>query len=110
MVDFSSFKGKNLTLAHRNIFADTEYIGSDKVMQFNVKTVVTNRANNGPVPSKLVDIKFPQSVPTVERSFNFIRNIGQPWTINGLPWSNPISRVQVKPALGAIDDHERGVA
>jgi hypothetical protein len=104
VIDFAAFAGKNLTLAHTTIFADTDYVGSDKVMRFKVGKTVTDRSNNGPIPKKLVDIKFPTN-PVVERTFNFVRNIGQPWTINGKPWSNPMSRVQMKPPLGTVEKY-----
>ncbi|KAA8904787.1 Cupredoxin [Sphaerosporella brunnea] len=105
VIDFAPFVGKNLTLAHTTIFADTDYVGSDKVMQFNVGKVVTDWSNNGPIPKKLVELKLPKNSPVVERTFNFVRNIGQPWTINGKPWSDPMSRVQMKPPLGTVEKY-----
>ncbi|KAF8539880.1 Cupredoxin [Trichophaea hybrida] len=105
IVDFAGFARKNLTLAHQTVFADTNYIESDKVMQFRVGKTVTDRRNNSPLPRKLVDIRFLSNTPKVERTFNFVRNIGQPWTINGKPFSDPMNRVLANPPLGTIEKY-----
>lgn len=105
MIDFSAFAGKNLTLAHTTIWADTDYVGSDKVMQFTVGGAVSDQSNNGPLPAKLVDVKFPRDLPTVNKTFTFVRNIGQPWTINGKAFSDVMNRVVAKPQLGTVEKY-----
>jgi len=74
-------------------------------MQFQVGTKVTDRTNNGPLPAKLVEVDFPTNTPKTERTLSFVRNIGQPWTINGKPWMDPMSRVIAKPQLGTVEKY-----
>jgi len=45
-------------------------------MQFRVGKIITDQRNNLPLPKKLVDIGFLPNAPKVERTFNFVRNIG----------------------------------
>lgn len=75
-MDFAQFGGKTLTLTQTTIFADEDYAGNSKVMQFRVGTAVTDRRNNSPLPKKLVDLDFPSEPPKTQRNFNFVRNIG----------------------------------
>lgn len=105
MIDFSEFKGKTLTLAHTTLWVDTDHLGSDKVMQFRVSSTVTDNSNNGPLPAKLVNVQFPKDLPAVTQTFNFARNIGQPWTINGRPFSDVSNRIIAKPQLGTIEKY-----
>lgn len=77
-MDFAQFKGKNLTLTQKTIFADEDYAGNSEIMQFRVGAAITDPRNNSPLPGKLVDLNFPspQEIPTAQRNFNFVRNIG----------------------------------
>ena len=77
-MDFAQFKGKTLTLTQKTIFADEDYAGNSEIMQFRVGTAITDQRNNSPLPGKLVDLNFPSltEIPTTQRDFNFVRNIG----------------------------------
>lgn len=56
VIDFTGLAGTNVTVRQANCFVDTEYVGSDKVMQFRVAGPVTSEDGNGPLPSALVPI------------------------------------------------------
>ncbi|KAL7271847.1 hypothetical protein RUND412_005363 [Rhizina undulata] len=93
IVDFSGFEGKNLTLKQTNIFADTDFVGTDKVMQFRVGSTVSNKAGNGPLPTTLVALDFPHDKSTIDQTFIFSRAIGRPWTINGQVFPGAQNRI-----------------
>lgn len=102
VVDFAEYAGKNITAAQGNLFADIEYTGSDKLMQFRVGTTVSDESNNSPLPSTLrVMPETKESSATKE--FLFTRRIGAPWTINSMSWMNPNNRVIARPPLGTTE-------
>lgn len=103
MVDFGSAAGKNITVGQSTLFADFDYEGSDRMMQFRVGSTVTSEAGNGPLPLILTEIPTPQTPSSATKTFTFSRRIGAPWTINGQSWGNPMSRVLENPKLGTVE-------
>lgn len=72
--DFAAFQGKNVTLRNnRDVQADEDYNGTDKVMRFVVGSTVTDTSNNGSPPTALAQLKLPPQKTTVDRSFKFER-------------------------------------
>lgn len=102
VVDFGTSAGKNLTMSQQTLFADVDYAGSDKLLQFRVGTAVTSAANNGALRSQLVDIPALKTPPSATQTFIFSRKIGAPWTINGKSWTDPVSRILANPPLGTV--------
>lgn len=74
VVDFSAYAGKNLTMKNsRDVMADEDYFGTDRVMQFRVGKTVSDTSRNGPLPSVLRDLGAPPARNGVDRSFTFER-------------------------------------
>lgn len=70
VIDFTGLAGTNVTVRQTNCFVDTEYVGSDKVMQFRVAGPVTSEDGNGPLPSALVPIPTLKN-RTIDKTFVF---------------------------------------
>lgn len=74
VIDFAAFAGQNLILRNaRDVMADEDYNGTNRVMQFRVGTTVTDTTNNGAIPSSLATVAFPTPKTTIDRSFRFER-------------------------------------
>ena len=72
--DFAAFTNKNITLRNsRNVQADEDYEGTDRVMRFVVGNTVSDTTNNGPVPATLANLALPPTKTTVDRTFRFER-------------------------------------
>lgn len=72
--DFESYKGKNITMKNaRDVMADEDYAGTDRVMQFIVGNTVTDSSNNGGAPSSLANLNLPASKTKVDHHFKFER-------------------------------------
>lgn len=84
-----------MTLKQTNAFADTNYIGYDKVMQFRVGNTVTDQTGNGALPATLVPLNLPTDHATIDQSFSFSRTAGE-WTINGVTFSD-VQNSEFKP-------------
>lgn len=103
VVDFSAYKGQNVTLKNaRDVQADEDYNSTDKVMQFVVGTEITSDQGNGALPAKLRDVPFPPSKTGVDRTFKFERTNGE-WKVNGVTFSDINNRILAKPPRGAIE-------
>ncbi|KAK3208450.1 hypothetical protein GRF29_77g784972 [Pseudopithomyces chartarum] len=103
VIDFSAYKGQNVTLKNaRDVQADEDYNSTDKVMQFVVGTSVTSDQGNGDLPTKLRDVPFPPSKSGVDRKFKFERSNGE-WQVNGVTFSDVNNRILAKPPRGAIE-------
>ncbi|KAM0716075.1 hypothetical protein Q7P37_008589 [Cladosporium fusiforme] len=107
VVDFSGVRGQNLTLANKlQNPAIEDFENTDKVMRFVVGNRVTDRTNNGRVPSTLnPNIKYPkkENMTQIDQTFNFQQGGDATWTINGNAFSNPESRILAKPAQGSVE-------
>ncbi|KAM7190926.1 putative bilirubin oxidase precursor [Rhypophila sp. PSN 637] len=99
--DFSPFAGQNITLRNTNdVGADTDYLHTDKVMQFVVSnTPVTDTSS---VPSNLAAVNFPPPKSGVDRHFEFHRTNGM-WKINGVSFAEVENRVLANVPRGTIE-------
>jgi len=105
ILDFTDYAGKKITVRNTpGIAADTDFTGTDRVMQFRVgnKNSVSSQVGNGNLPSPLRTVPYPPNKPGVDRSFTFERSNGQ-WQINGVTWSQVNNRIMAKPQRGAIE-------
>lgn len=104
VVDFSGFKGQNMTMMNGQQIAQiTEYNNTDKVMRFVVGNDVTDMSNNA-VPSTLnSNIQWPAQVSEVDHTFNFQMGGAAQWTVNGVDFNNPSNRVLARPPQGTVE-------
>ncbi|KAL0941611.1 bilirubin oxidase, partial [Colletotrichum truncatum] len=100
IIDFSKFKGENVTLRNtRSFSADTDFLHTDKVMRF----VVSDKSVDNPgVPATLRDVPFPKDKTGVDQHFRFERNGGD-WRINGVTFADVNNRVLARPKRGTIE-------
>lgn len=105
VMDFTAYKGQNVTLRSNQKVADNDvYLHTDKVMRFVVGDSASGTPNIGELPAKLRDVPFPPSHTTVEHSFEFQRQGGE-WKVNGVSWADgPDKRVLAKPQRGAVEN------
>ena len=74
VVDFAAYAGKEITVKNeRDVMADEDYNGTNRVMKFKVGSTVTDATRNGAPPSALATVKFPPPKTTVDRRFKFER-------------------------------------
>ncbi|KAK7914450.1 hypothetical protein PG985_012153 [Apiospora marii] len=101
VVDFSKFKGENVTLRNsRKIGADIDYLHTDKVMKFVVgKDSVEDKSD---LPSSLRIIPYPKDRTTIDHEFLFERKNGG-WRINGVSFADTANRVLAKPPRGKVE-------
>ncbi|KAF2999037.1 hypothetical protein E8E13_008447 [Curvularia kusanoi] len=106
VVDFSQYANKNIILKNTpGIAADSDYDGTDRVMQFRVgsKSSVTDTTGNGNVPSSLRTVPYPPNKAGIDHSLVF-QHDGGLWNINGVVWSQGVdARVLAKPKRGSIE-------
>ncbi|KAL2070242.1 hypothetical protein VTL71DRAFT_13268 [Oculimacula yallundae] len=105
VLDFTDYAGKKITVRNTpGVGADSDFTGTDRVMQFRVgnKNSVSSLVGNGNLPSTLRSVPYPSNKPGIDRSFTFERSNGQ-WQINGVTWSQVNSRVMAKPQRGAVE-------
>ncbi|KAK2008435.1 bilirubin oxidase [Colletotrichum eremochloae] len=101
VVDFSSYKGQNITMRNtRSFAADVDYLHTDKVMRFVVgdNTVSDTSA----VPSALRTVPFPKDKAGIDQHFRFERQ-GSDWRINGVIFADVNNRVLARPKRGTIE-------
>jgi FtsP/CotA-like multicopper oxidase with cupredoxin domain len=105
VIDFSSFAGKNVTImdSQRAQPENTKFANTDKVMRFVVGDVVTDNNNNGKVPTHLANVNWPPSRDTIDHEFNFQLGGAARWTINGVDFADPNSRVLARPPQGTVE-------
>lgn len=84
VMDFSAYKGQNVTLRSNQKVADNDvYLNTDKVMRFIVGNTVSDPSGKDPLPAlpaKLRDVPFPPAHATVEHQFEFQRQGGE-WKV-----------------------------
>ncbi|KAK8075060.1 multicopper oxidase [Apiospora hydei] len=101
VMDFSKFKGENVTLRNsRKIAADIDYLHTDKVMKFVVGK--DSVEDNSVLPSSLRSIPYPQDRTTIDHEFLFERKNGG-WRINGVSFADTANRVLAKPPRGKVE-------
>ncbi|KAI0131815.1 Cupredoxin [Xylariales sp. AK1849] len=101
VIDFSKFKGQNVTLrSDRIVGADTPYLNTDKVMRFVVSSAAVSDPST--VPGTLRNIPSLPAKSTVAHHFNFERTNGE-WRINGVSFADVNNRVLAKPPRGTIE-------
>ncbi|KAB5522929.1 bilirubin oxidase [Coniochaeta sp. 2T2.1] len=101
VVDFSKFKGENVTLRNTKAFApDKDFLHTDKVMRF----VVGDKSVDDPsqLPSTLRNVPFPTHKTGVDQHFLFHRS-GSEWRINGITFADVKNRVLAKPKRGTVE-------
>ncbi|OAF99004.1 Cupredoxin [Paraphaeosphaeria sporulosa] len=103
VIDFSQYKGQNVTLKNsRDVQADEDYNSTDKVMQFVVGNTVSSDQGNGNLPGSLRNVPFPPTKSGVDRKFKFERQGGE-WKVNGVTFADVNNRILAKPPRGAIE-------
>jgi bilirubin oxidase len=103
VIDFASFKGQSLTLLNDGSFqASQDYGETGKVLQFRVGKSVSNKANDGSIPSSLASLAMPPSHANVDRTFAFDFTGGR-WLINGVGFENVKNRILARPKKGSIE-------
>jgi len=103
--DFSAYAGQNVTLMN-GLQQDQvqQYENTDKVMRFVVGSSVSDKSNNGAVPSKLSNnINWPAQKTTVDHTFNFQLGGENTWTINGVTFDDVNNRVLARPPQGTVE-------
>jgi bilirubin oxidase len=101
VIDFSSYKGQNITLRNtRGFAADTDFLHTDKVMKFVVGKDSVNDPSS--LPATLRTIPYPTDTGRVDHHFKFERK-NEHWTINGVTFADVQNRVLAKPARGAVE-------
>jgi len=104
VIDFSGFKGTNMTLKNgQQISQIREFQNTDKVMRFVVGTTVRDASNNA-VPSSLNPaVPWPAQRATVDHTFNFQLGGAAQWTVNGVDFNDPNNRVLARPPQGTVE-------
>lgn len=104
IIDFSCFAGQNITMFNGQQIAQiNEFHNTDKVMRFVVGDSVTDESNNN-VPSTLNGaIDWPAQRDTIDKTFNFQMGGADVWTVNGVDFSDPNSRVLARPPQGTVE-------
>lgn len=103
IVDFSGYKGQNITMRNgRDVQADEDYNSTNRVMRFVVGQTVTDTSRNAAPPAQLAEVNFPPARTTVDRTFEFGRTNGE-WRINDIGFADASSRILAKPPLGTTE-------
>ncbi|KZL69938.1 bilirubin oxidase [Colletotrichum tofieldiae] len=101
IVDFSKYKGQNVTMRNTRGFApDVDYLHTDKVMRFVVSG--DSVSDKSEVPSALRAVPFPKDKTGVDQHFLFHRQ-GSDWRINGVIFADVNNRVLARPKRGTIE-------
>lgn len=103
--DFAPFAGQNITLRNTgDVAADTDYLYTDRVMQFRVSDAAVDDPSVVPNPLRVID--FPnvanKSTANPDHTFTFERKNGD-WRINGIGWDMVDQRVLARPPVGATE-------
>lgn len=102
VMDFSQWRGQNITLRNALDFApQREYSHTDEVMRFVVGSGPTDDSSQ--VPSKLRDLQWPTAKGGGKgRNFVFEHIDGQ-WRINGINFMDVQNRVLARPDRGLVE-------
>lgn len=103
--DFAPFAGQNITLRNTgDVAADTDYLYTDRVLQFRVSDTAVTDPSVVPNPLRVID--FPnvanKSTANPDHTFTFERKNGD-WRINGIGWDMVDQRVLARPPVGATE-------
>lgn len=80
-----------------------EFHNTDKVMRFIVGDDVSDDSSNGATPSALsTTIAWPTWRDAVDKEFNFQMGGADTWTINGVDFTDPNSRVLARAPQGSV--------
>jgi hypothetical protein len=89
-----------------NMWTDTAFADSDKVMQFRVGNSVTDETNNEQLPQRFeIDIKFPSDKVTAARNFTMVSHMDVMWGIDSYHMDDPMKRILMRPPLGTIEKY-----
>ncbi|ORY04865.1 Cupredoxin [Clohesyomyces aquaticus] len=104
IMDFTNYANKKITLKNeKGVGADSDFDGTDRVMQFRVGNKVTDTSGNGAIPTNLRTVPYPPNKAGIDNSMVFQHDGGM-WNINGHVWSDGIdARVLAKPKRGSIE-------
>lgn len=98
VVDFTDYKGKNITMFNERGMAGTlDYAATDRIMRFVVSDTEES-IEDEPLPTDLHYIPPPPQT-NVTKNFTFSRINGE-WVINGVGWADIENRILTRPALG----------
>jgi bilirubin oxidase len=105
VIDFAPYAGRNLILKTTNMWTDTTYSQSmNQLLQFRISEAVSDSSNNGPLPTRLVNIHFPsKAVKATERTFTLDSHMDMTWSINFKTEGSLLSHVLMNPPLGTIE-------
>jgi FtsP/CotA-like multicopper oxidase with cupredoxin domain len=105
IIDFSSFKGQNITMMNNQQITEIEeYEDTDKVMRFVVAGNTTTPARNSDIPTALArNIQWPAQRDAVDRVFDFQMGGADLWTINGIDFDDPTARVLSRASQGTVE-------
>jgi FtsP/CotA-like multicopper oxidase with cupredoxin domain len=105
IMDFSGFKGQNITMMNGEQQSQiVEFGNTDKVMRFIVGSTTSDDSNNGDIPPTLSSsIDWPAHHDEVDKEFRFQQGGADSWTINGVSFSDPNSRVLARPPQGTVE-------
>lgn len=99
VVDFSNYKGKNITMLNeREMAGNLDYAATDKIMRFVVLDPLIDLDDDTPLPKDLNNIPPPPKAE-VTKNFTFSRIDGE-WVINGVGWADIENRILTRPTLG----------
>ncbi|KAF2122934.1 bilirubin oxidase [Lophiotrema nucula] len=100
VVDFSNYKGQNITLRNeRGMGENADYAATDFIMRFAVGETVTDDSNNDDVPETLRTMT-PAPNTAISKDFTFERNDAGDWVINGVGFSDIEHRILTRPKEG----------
>ncbi|KAH7041563.1 Cupredoxin [Microdochium trichocladiopsis] len=107
VVDFSKWKGENVTLRNtRSFAADEDFLHTDKVMKFIIADKRSDdssgSSDDNSLPGSLRTIPYPPDKAGVDHSFKFERTNGE-WKINGVSFADVNNRVLAKPKRGRVE-------
>ncbi|RPA90442.1 Cupredoxin [Choiromyces venosus 120613-1] len=100
--NFPSYAGKNITVTNdRDVMADEDYNGTNRVMRFVVGTTVSDSIDNGALPPTLSPVNLPPAKTTVDRGFKFEQSGGE-WSINGVAFKDVANLEQLSIFISSI--------
>jgi bilirubin oxidase len=103
VIDFTGMNNQNVTMFNeRQVGADTDFFGTDRIVRFVVGNTVTSTQNNGPIRNPLRTVPFPPEDAVTTRHFKFERQGGE-WKINGIGWHDIGQRILATPKRGSIE-------
>jgi bilirubin oxidase len=103
VIDFTGMNNQNVTIFNeRQVGADVDFFGTDRILRFVVGNTVTSTQNNGAIRNPLRTVPFPPNKAITTRHFKFERQGGE-WKINGIGWHDIGQRILAAPKRGSIE-------